>query len=262
VERTGLVDALVALQSHESGIGSLRNGPRQLGLAHACRTFHQQRLAQPVSEEYRCGRCSVGQVAGLCQPPRNIFDVCEQRRRACGDAHWVSPNIFLVQAGRVWPSPHTIHLVDVNSGRPIGPRACSFWVEMPISAPNPNCSPSVNAVDALTITAAASTRSLNRWAAARFVVTMASVCPVPYSLMCAIAASSPSTTASAMSIDRNSARSSSSEGSACTVTPASCNALVSRGTACPAIDLSISTDSAALQTLGLRVLAFNRMCSA
>ena len=55
----------------------------------------------------------------------------------------------------MWPSPHAIHLVEVNSGSPIGPRACSFWVEMPISAPKPNCSPSVNAVDALTITAAA-----------------------------------------------------------------------------------------------------------
>src|SRR5436189_295590 len=77
---------------------------------------------------------------------------------------------------------------------------------MPISAPNPNCSPSVNAVEALTITAAASTRSLNRWAAARFVATMDSVWPVPYSLMWSIAASRPSTTATAMSIDRNTAR--------------------------------------------------------
>lgn len=52
---------------------------------------------------------------------------------------------------------HTTHLVEVSSGRPMGPRACSFCVEMPISAPKPNCSPSVNDVAALTITAAAST---------------------------------------------------------------------------------------------------------
>ena len=45
----------------------------------------------------------------------------------------------------------------MSSGRPIGPRACSFWVEMPISAPNPNSPPSVNRVEALTITAAEST---------------------------------------------------------------------------------------------------------
>ena len=44
---------------------------------------------------------------------------------------------------------------------PIGPRACSFWVEMPISAPKPNSPPSVKRVDALTITAAASTSAVH-----------------------------------------------------------------------------------------------------
>ena len=53
----------------------------------------------------------------------------------------------------------------VSSRSPIGPRACSFWVLMPISAPNPNSSPSVNRVDALTTTAAASTSRVNRVAA-------------------------------------------------------------------------------------------------
>ena len=33
---------------------------------------------------------------------------------------------------------------------PIGPRAPSFWVLIPISAPNPNCAPSVKLVGALT----------------------------------------------------------------------------------------------------------------
>ena len=61
----------------------------------------------------------------------------------------------------------------------IGPRACSFWVEMPISAPKPNSPPSVNRVEALTITAAASTSAVHRRAAARSWVTMASVWPVP-----------------------------------------------------------------------------------
>jgi ABC-type uncharacterized transport system ATPase subunit len=59
-------------------------------------------------------------------------------------------------AQRIWPSPVTIHFVVVSSASPIGPRACIFCVEMPISAPKPNCSPSVNRVDALTITAAES----------------------------------------------------------------------------------------------------------
>ncbi len=51
---------------------------------------------------------------------------------------------------RTCPSPVTTYFVEVISGRPIGPRACSFWVLMPISAPKPNSPPSVNRVDALT----------------------------------------------------------------------------------------------------------------
>jgi len=52
--------------------------------------------------------------------------------------------------GRTWPSPSTRYLVVHSSRRPIGPRACSFWVELPISAPMPNWPPSVKRVDALT----------------------------------------------------------------------------------------------------------------
>ena len=56
----------------------------------------------------------------------------------------------------------TTYLVEVISVSPIGPRAWSFWVLMPISAPNPNSPPSVNRVDALTITAAESTAAVKR----------------------------------------------------------------------------------------------------
>ena len=87
VERAGLVDALVALQPHQFRAGGLCDGAGQLGLADAGGTFHQQRLAQPVGEENRGGGCGVGQIAGLGEPPRDIVDVGEQRRRACGDAH-------------------------------------------------------------------------------------------------------------------------------------------------------------------------------
>ena len=38
----------------------------------------------------------------------------------------------------------------VSAVSPIGPRACSFCVEMPISAPSPNSLPSVKRVEALT----------------------------------------------------------------------------------------------------------------
>ena len=52
--------------------------------------------------------------------------------------------------GRTWPSPSTRYLNVHSSRRPIGPRACSFCVELPISAPIPNSPPSVKRVEALT----------------------------------------------------------------------------------------------------------------
>src|SRR5690606_14947289 len=109
-----------------------------------------------------------------------------------------------------WPSPVTTYLVDVSSGSPIGPRAWSFCVEMPISAPNPNSSPSVKRVEAFTITAAESTSATKRFAAGWDVVTIASVWPEPCRRMCATASSRESTTRAAMSRDRYSAFQSSS----------------------------------------------------
>ena len=53
-------------------------------------------------------------------------------------------------AYRIWPFPRTTYLYVVSSSKPIGPRACSFWVEMPISQPRPNSPPSVKRVEALT----------------------------------------------------------------------------------------------------------------
>jgi hypothetical protein len=96
VERASLVDAFVTLQPNQPGAGGLCDRAGQFGLADARRALDQQRLAKPVGEEDRCGRCGIGQIACLGKPPRDIVDVGEQRRRACGDAHR-SPN----QAGRV-----------------------------------------------------------------------------------------------------------------------------------------------------------------
>lgn len=45
----------------------------------------------------------------------------------------------------------------VKASSPIGPRAWSFCVLMPISAPKPNSFPSVKRVEAFTYTAEAST---------------------------------------------------------------------------------------------------------
>ena len=52
--------------------------------------------------------------------------------------------------GRTWPSPATTYFSVHSSRTPIGPRACSFCVELPISAPMPNSPPSVKRVEALT----------------------------------------------------------------------------------------------------------------
>src|SRR5665811_1059245 len=71
--------------------------------------------------------------------------------------------------GRICPDPVTTYFVLVISGSAIGPRACSFWVEIPISAPNPNSPPSVKRLLALTRTTAASTSATNRSAAVRSV---------------------------------------------------------------------------------------------
>ena len=94
--------------------------------------------------------------------------------------------LTLPGAHRTWPSPTTTYFVDVISGSPIGPRACSFWVLMPISAPKPNSPPSVNRVDALTSTAAESTAAVKCRAAAWSSVTIASLCPLENSRMCEI----------------------------------------------------------------------------
>src|SRR5262249_50167517 len=50
---------------------------------------------------------------------------------------------------RIWPSPNPTHFRVQSSARPIGPYACSFVVEIPISAPSPSWNPSLNRVEAL-----------------------------------------------------------------------------------------------------------------
>src|SRR5579863_9147892 len=80
---------------------------------------------------------------------------------------------------RTCPSPSTRYLAAHSSRRPIGPRACSFWVELPISAPMPNSPPSVKRVEAFTYTQAASTSDWKRRAASLSPVTIASLWPVP-----------------------------------------------------------------------------------
>src|SRR3954454_7215293 len=80
---------------------------------------------------------------------------------------------------RIWPEPSTTYLYVQSSRSPIGPRACSFWVEFPISAPIPNSPPSVKRVDAFTYTTAASIDSIHVRDADSESVTIASEWPEP-----------------------------------------------------------------------------------
>ncbi len=79
VERPRLVDALVALQPDQPGAGGLRDRLGELGLAHAGRTFDQQRLAEPI-RQVDGGRDGGGrQVADAGQPLGHLGDRAEQR---------------------------------------------------------------------------------------------------------------------------------------------------------------------------------------
>jgi len=49
---------------------------------------------------------------------------------------------------RTCPFPTTSNLVEVSSASAKGPRQCSFWVLIPISAPKPNSAPSEKRVEA------------------------------------------------------------------------------------------------------------------
>src|SRR5207237_3836386 len=139
----------------------------QLGLARACRTFHQNGLLQPVGEVHHACNALVGQVIDAAQSVPDSGHRLEARR-ARDRRHL-----------RTWPSPWTTYFAVVSSRSPMGPRACSFCVLMPISAPKPNSSPSVKRVEALTITTAASTSRAKRRAVSRSRVQTASVWPDP-----------------------------------------------------------------------------------
>ncbi len=86
----------------------------------------------------------------------------------------------------------------------MGPRACNFCVEMPISAPKPNCAPSVKYVEAFAYTAAESTRVRNASITSGSSASTASLCFELYLAMCSKASSKPSTVFTANFNDKNS----------------------------------------------------------
>src|SRR5690554_2473883 len=105
---------------------------------------------------------------------------------------------------RTCPSPMTYHFSVTSFSKANGPRACSFCVEMPISAPRPNSPPSVKRVEALAYTAAASTRFRKRSVFSASSDTMHSECLDEYSRIWASASSKLSTTLTEHLKSRNS----------------------------------------------------------
>src|SRR5258706_8262055 len=82
------------------------------------------------------------------------------------------------QSYRTCPVPTISYFDEVSCASAKGPRQWSFWVLMPISAPNPNSAPSVKRVEAFQYTAAESTprRNLREFVSLR--VMMESECLV------------------------------------------------------------------------------------
>ncbi|CAM5699398.1 hypothetical protein SVIOM74S_00516 [Streptomyces violarus] len=115
----------------------------------------------PARFQSRPGGSIWADGMGVHPPVETAFTGCRtaHARPASPAAHTCAASHTHAAAGqrRTCPSPVTMYFVLVSSGRPIGPRACSFCVEMPISAPKPNWPPSVNRVEAFTATVVEST---------------------------------------------------------------------------------------------------------
>ena len=97
-----------------------------------------------------CGGEKTGIEDDAVEPELAAASDAQSRCARCGGLN--------VRRGSLRPAQATSdvavaldHVLVVQSSRtPMGPRACSFCVELPISAPMPNSPPSVNRVDALT----------------------------------------------------------------------------------------------------------------
>src|ERR1039458_6542615 len=122
----------------------------------------------------------VTEIVVIGQSFQDVLRRVETHRRDLVESETFGEFFARVQCGhRICPSPRTTHLRQVSSRSPIGPRACSFWVEIPTSPPSPNSPPSMNLVEAFTMTAAASPRLTHASAFEGLLVRIASLWPVP-----------------------------------------------------------------------------------
>ena len=72
VQRSCLVETLVALEAHQGSAGRARDRLGQLGLADAGRTLDEQRLLEGAGEVGGGRGGDIGQVARFRQPPCRV----------------------------------------------------------------------------------------------------------------------------------------------------------------------------------------------
>ncbi len=115
--------------------------------ANAASAFSTSSSRQPAasSAERISARGRPRSSASLTKPTSSS-------RMAGGDARAGEQTSCSPTLLRIWPSPKTTNFSAVSSRAPIGPKAWSLVVEMPISAPRPSSKPSAKRVEALTST--------------------------------------------------------------------------------------------------------------
>ncbi len=103
VERLGLVEPLVTLQSDQLASGRGGDDLRQLGLAHAGGTFDQDRLLELLGEEHHGGDLLVADVALLAEALLDVVHGIEHSVHSHGAVRRGPPDVRSARPAR---SPH------------------------------------------------------------------------------------------------------------------------------------------------------------
>ena len=82
IERLGLVETFVALQTNQAGIGEFGDALGELGLAGSGRPLNQNGLAEALGEVYDAGDAIIGEVVDFLQAISDLRDGSE------GSRHW------------------------------------------------------------------------------------------------------------------------------------------------------------------------------
>ena len=91
IQRLGFVQPFIALKADQLAARRRGYALGQFGLAHACRPFQQQRLAQLVSQKYGCPNFVVGDVLLLAQRIFHLRRGIKRLRHAHRElSHWSS----------------------------------------------------------------------------------------------------------------------------------------------------------------------------